>query len=64
MSVFVRDLRNKIYKILTPITTIKKLQEIWPEGEQFYSDLAEPLVTDIVSRKEINEVSKALGLKR
>lgn len=33
-------LRNTIQKMLAGITTLKRLQEEWPEGEEFYKDLA------------------------
>lgn len=54
---------HKILSMLLGISTWKKLQEIWSEGEEFYKDLV-PVVSDgNVPVVLVADINKALGLK-
>lgn len=56
-----RDASNKLSAMLSSISTMNKLKETWPEGEQFYAQfmqVAAPLPPAI----RVDEINSALGL--
>ena len=57
-----RSARIKLDAMLSSISTVKKLQEVWPEGAQFYAKFAEkPAALPPAIRVE--DVNAALGLE-
>ena len=57
-----RSARAKLNAMLSSISTVKKLQEVWPEGAQFYAKFAEkPAALPPAIRVE--DVNAALGLE-
>lgn len=57
-----RSARIKLDAMLGSISTVKKLQEVWPEGAQFYAKFAEkPAALPPAIRVE--DVNAALGLE-
>ena len=58
-----RSTRRKLDAMLSSITTVKKLEEAWPEGKPFYERFAQkaaPLPPAI----RVDDINAALGLTR
>lgn len=54
--------RSKLKALLYSVTTTKKLQEIWPEGEQFYKSFLGDKPTYNLPALQLSELNAALGI--
>ena len=57
-AVLENELRSKIQGLLAPITTLKRLREIWPEGEPFFPGEQTIVNAPMVVADEVNELMK------
>lgn len=55
-----RSANSQLKAMLAKISTLKKLREIWPEGQQFYAQYEEAKVSLPAIR--VDEINAALGL--
>lgn len=53
--------RSQIKAMLTSVTTVKKLAEAWPEGEQFYSKYLKREAPQVPTIR-VDEINTMLGL--
>lgn len=57
LSVKKRDLTSEIMRVAKPITTTKRLREVWPEGEEWINMIEDPPPPPmIVSAKKLNSI--------
>lgn len=52
---------RKVEAMLTGVTTVKKLREAWPEGEQFYSPFEDKPAPQVPALR-VEEINAMLGL--
>lgn len=56
-----KDAATKLTAMLASVTTVKKLREVWPEGEQFYAKY-EAAPAPSVPAIRVEEINAILGL--
>lgn len=54
--------RRSVQTLLSGVTTIKRLREVWPEGEAFFKPYEEVLGAPGLPAVRVDEVNAALGL--
>ena len=58
----IKDAQRKLNGLLYHITTDTKLQQVWPEGKEFYVDVIKEEVVSNVPAIQTAEVNRAIGL--
>ena len=55
--------KNNLHSLLYSVTTLAKLETIWPEGKKFYEDLSPGVIRNYLPPAiRIDEINKALRL--